>query len=178
MKIGKCASILLLMAACLPWSFGRASAQAPPAAPANASTEVLLTVTSADGKSIRLTAADLEKLPHRTVQAADRGQEATSYEGTPLAEVLRLAGAPLGEALKHGDHPTAYVLVEAKDGYRALFALSELDPAFSDAVILLADRKDGKPLAASEGPLRIIVPGEKRHARWVRQVTGLRLGKL
>lgn len=169
MGIGKRAPVLLLMAACLAWSLGNAAAQAPP--------EVLLTVTGAEGKTLRLTAADLEKLPRRTLRAADRGQEDSSYEGTALADVMRLAGAPLGEALKHGDHPAWYVLVEAKDGYKALFALSELDPAFTDAVILLADRKDGKPLSENEGPLRIIVPGEKRHARWIRQVTGLRLGK-
>jgi len=140
--------------------------------------EALLTITGEGGKALRLTAADLEKLPHQTVQAADRGQEAASYEGVPLAELLKLAGAPLGDALKHGDAPTWYVVVEAKDGYRAVFALAEIDPAFTDRSILLADKKDGKALTGDEGPLRIVVPGEKRHARWVRQVIGLRIGKV
>jgi hypothetical protein len=140
--------------------------------------KTLLTVTGEGGKVLHLTAADLDKLPRRTIQAADRGQEAVSYEGVPLVEVLKLAGAPLGEALKHGDAPNWYVLVEAKDGYRAVFALAELDPAFTDREILLVDRKEGNALSGDEGPLRIIVPGEKRHARWVRQVTGLRLGKI
>jgi hypothetical protein len=135
-------------------------------------------LTSEAGKTIRLTAADLEKLPHQKVQAADRGQEAVDYEGVPLSELLKLAGATLGDALKHGDAPTWYVAVEAKDNYRALFSLAELDPAFTDRVVLLADRKAGKPLAENEGPLRIIVLGEKRHARWVRQVTGLRIGRI
>jgi hypothetical protein len=40
---------------------------------------------------------------------------------------------------------------------------------------LLADQRDGKPLGANEGPLRAIVPGEKRHARWVRQVIALKI---
>ena len=40
----------------------------------------------------------------------------------------------------------------------------------TDRVILLADVKDGQPLPPREGPFRIIVPGEKRPARWVRQV--------
>ena len=48
-----------------------------------------------------------------------------------------------------------YLVVEAADGYRAVFALPELDPAFSDRVILLADRRDGKPLDGKEGPLRV-----------------------
>jgi hypothetical protein len=38
---------------------------------------------------------------------------------------------------------------------------------------MLVDKRDGKALDAKEGPLRIVVPDEKMHARWVRQVTGL-----
>lgn len=153
---------------------GLASAQTAPA-PAG---DVLLTVTGEDGKALRLTAADLGKLPRQTVRAADHGKEATGYEGIPLVELLKLAGATLGDALGHGDAPVWYVAVEAKDGYRAVFSLSELDPAFTDKGALLVDRKEGKPLGDSEGPLRIVVPGEKRHARWVRQVTGIRIGRI
>ena len=69
----------------------------------------------------------------------------------------------------------SYLLVEAADGYRVVFALPELDPAFTDRVILLADRADGHPLDNKEGPFHIVVPGEKRMARWVRQVTSLKV---
>ena len=37
------------------------------------------------------------------------------------------------------------------------------------SVVLLADHRDGQPLSTAEGPLRLVVPDEKRHARWVRQ---------
>ena len=63
-----------------------------------------------------------------------------------------------------------YLLVEAADGYRVVFALPELDPAFTERVVLLADHRDGQPLTPAEGPLRLVVPDEKRQARWVRQV--------
>jgi len=59
--------------------------------------------------------------------------------------------------------------------YRVVFALAELDPAFTDRVILLADRADGQPLDNKTGPFRIVVPGEKRMARWVRQVITLKV---
>jgi len=49
----------------------------------------------------------------------------------------------------------------------------EIDPAFTDLTFLLADRRDGQPLDQFEGKLRIVVPHEKRHARWVRQVVAL-----
>jgi hypothetical protein len=67
------------------------------------------------------------------------------------------------------------LLVEAADGYRVLFALPEIDPAFTDKRVVLAFLKDGKPLDAKEGPYRIVVPDEKRMARWVRQVTTLKI---
>ena len=89
-----------------------------------------------------------------------------------LVEVLKLAGIKFGEELR-GKSLALFLIVDAADGYRAVFALPELDHAYTERVILLADRRDGKPLASSEWPLRIIVPDEKRHARWVRQVTAL-----
>lgn len=68
-----------------------------------------------------------------------------------------------------------YVIVDASDGYQVVFALPEFDPDFTDRVILLADKRDGHPLSAPEAPLRIVVPGEKRHARWVREVIDLNI---
>lgn len=135
--------------------------------------DALLTLTGADGKTIRLTAEDLAKLPRQKVQV-----DQSTFEGVPLVEVVRLAGAPLGDAFRHHEPPTWHVVLDAKDGYKALFALPELDPAFTDKTVLLADRKDGKPLAAGEGPFRLVVPADKRRARWVEQVTGLRVGHL
>jgi DMSO/TMAO reductase YedYZ molybdopterin-dependent catalytic subunit len=43
----------------------------------------------------------------------------------------------------------------------------------TDKTVLLAFSRDGAPLDAAAGPLRIVVPDEKRQARWVRQVTEL-----
>jgi hypothetical protein len=51
-----------------------------------------------------------------------------------------------------------YAVVEASDGYRVLFALAELDPAFSDKRVYLVIKRDGKPLSEKEGLFRIVVP--------------------
>lgn len=51
-----------------------------------------------------------------------------------------------------------------------LLAPADFDANYTDRVALLADRKDGAPLAAKDGPFHLIIPGEKRPARWVRQV--------
>lgn len=145
-----------------------AFAQTPqPAAPA-----VRLRVGGEVGKQLNLNADDLAKLPRRKVRAKDHGGTEAEFEGVAVAEVLKLAGAPAGEQLR-GDKLALFLLVEAADNYRAVFALPELEAMFTDRIVLLADRRDGQPLNEKEGPLRIIVPDEKRHGRWVRQVIAL-----
>lgn len=131
----------------------------------------LLTIGGEVARPLKLTTADIAKLPRRTLRTFDHGKEAT-FEGVPLVEVLRLAGVKFGEELR-GKNLELYLLVEAADGYKAVFALPELDPAFTERVIILADRRDGKPLSVEEGQWRVVTPGEKRQGRWVRQVVAL-----
>ncbi|MBC7911231.1 MAG: molybdopterin-dependent oxidoreductase [Pyrinomonadaceae bacterium] len=132
----------------------------------------LLNISGEIERPLKLTAADLAKLPRRTVNAKDHDGKETTFEGVELGEVLKLAGVKFGEEMR-GKSLALFLVVEAADNYRAVFALPELDHGFTDRVILLADKRDGKALAAAEGPLRIVVPDEKRQGRWVRQVISL-----
>lgn len=147
--------------------------QTPPAPRADGAA---LSVSGDVPTPLALNAEDFGRLPRQKVRARDHDGEEAEFEGVPLVEVLKAAGVKFGEDLR-GPALAAYLVVEASDGYRAVFALPELDPAFTDRVVLLADRRDGKPLGEGQGPLRVVVPGEKRHSRWVRQVTTLKLGK-
>ena len=74
-----------------------------------------------------------------------------------------------------GPQLTQALLVEAADGYKVVFALAELDPDFATREILLADKRDGKPLDDKQGPFRIVAPGYQRPARWIRQVTTFKI---
>jgi DMSO/TMAO reductase YedYZ molybdopterin-dependent catalytic subunit len=121
---------------------------------------------------VKLTAADLAAMPRQSVKARDNKGVESTWEGVPIIDLLRKAGARVDDKLR-GGAMVDYVVVEATDGYRAVFALAELDPAFTDRMTILADRRDGRPMAEPEGPLRVVVPGEKKHARWVRQVNRL-----
>ncbi|MBV9488575.1 MAG: molybdopterin-dependent oxidoreductase [Verrucomicrobia bacterium] len=125
-----------------------------------------------------LTASHWARLPRTEARVTTRQGQPVTYGGVSLCDVLRAAGVMLGEVgMPSREAVASYVVVEGADGYRAVFALAELDPAQTDRVILLADRKDGEPLPAPEGPLRVVVPGEKRPARWVRQVRALWIGR-
>jgi DMSO/TMAO reductase YedYZ molybdopterin-dependent catalytic subunit len=134
--------------------------------------KISLRVSGEVKRQLTLGAEDLAKLPRRSVRAKDHSGKESEFEGSPLVAVLTLAGVKFGEGLR-GKNLELFLVVEAADGYRAVYALPELDPAYTDKVVLLADKRDGKAMDAREGPLRIVVPDEKRQARWVRQVTGL-----
>jgi hypothetical protein len=132
-----------------------------------------LTVQTGAGKQI-LSRAEVEALPHVRVKASEHSSPPSSFEGVALKTLLEKAGATFGESMK-GKHLADCLLVEAADGYRVVVALPELDPAFTDKQVILAFLRDGKPLSEKEGPYRIVIPEEKRMARWVRQVTALKI---
>jgi hypothetical protein len=81
-----------------------------------------------------------------------------------LVEVLKAGGLLLDSDMAAiRETVTMTVLVEATDGYRAVFSLAELDPELIDRVVLLADTKDGQPLPPREGPSASSFPA--RNAR-------------
>jgi DMSO/TMAO reductase YedYZ molybdopterin-dependent catalytic subunit len=170
-----CALLLTVTGMPCPWSIDSAWAQdkSADAGGANARTEDHLDLRGDVPNPRRIDAAELHKLPRteiRTPDPHDASKEIV-YAGTPLVEVLKAGGLQLDSGTAHIREMVAItVLIEAADGYRAAFALAELDPELTDRIILLADTKDGQPLPPGEGSFRVIVPGEKRPARWVRQV--------
>jgi DMSO/TMAO reductase YedYZ molybdopterin-dependent catalytic subunit len=147
-----------------------------PQVAATSGSSALLEVGGEVPHPLSWTAAEFAKLPRHTLRAKGHDGVESPFQGVPLIEVLAKAGVPSGKELR-GKALSLFVVVEAADGYRAVFALAELDREFTDRVILLADRRDDKPLPAHAGPLQVIVPGEKKHARWVRQVIRIKVGQ-
>jgi hypothetical protein len=146
------------------------------AAFATRATAQSLTVTNADGHATTISAALVAGAIHVSVSADDHGTPA-NFEGVPLSAVLAMAGIQLGDSLR-GPRMAEVLLVSASDNYAVAFALAEVDPAFAAREIILADKRDGKPLDAREGPFRVIAPGDKRPARWIRQVTEMKVVRM
>jgi hypothetical protein len=117
--------------------------------------------------------AQVSGLPHVTVNVHDHDKDA-QFEGVALAPLLATAGIQLGDALR-GPRMSEVLMVEAADGYKVVFGLAEVDPAFATREIILAFKRNGTPMDAREGPFRIVAPGDKRPARWIRQVTTLKI---
>ena len=136
--------------------------------------DVLLEVGGEVDTPLELTRADLAEMPRVRIEVPTREDKSVMevWEGVPMIEILRKAGAPVDERI-HG-HLAGYVLVTAEDGYKAVYALAEIDPAYAlERQVVVADTLDGKPLSGKFGDLRIVNKGEGRFSRWVRQVEGL-----
>jgi hypothetical protein len=131
----------------------------------------VVTVRGLNATTVKLSAADLDKLPQQKVQLTDQ-EKPVAYQGVLLSDVLAKVDLPLGEAF-HKTGASYYLQVDAADGYKAVFAWAELDASIMDKKIYLVTKRDGKPLPDTEGPFRLVVPGEKRGARGVHQVTAL-----
>lgn len=135
-----------------------------------------LKVTTSDGNTTTFSAEDLASFAHVVVDVQDHGTPA-QFQGIPLVALLQKAGLKF-DAKSHVPAISDVIIVEASDGYKASFAIAEIDPSISSSQVVLADKSDGKPLDAKQGPLRIIATGDKRAARWVRQVTVVRVASM
>ena len=119
--------------------------------------------------------AELKAMPQVTVVFHNTHTNADeTYSAIRLADLLGRVGAPLGPELR-GEALTNYVVAGGADGYAAVLALAEVDPAFHPGEVLVADTMNGKPLDEHSGPLKLVVTEDKRPARSVRNLTSIEL---
>lgn len=126
---------------------------------------------------LELSLADLSKMPKKEASLRDKDGSVHVYRGVAVQDILAKAGAPSGKEL-HGENISKYLLAKCSDGYQVLFSLAELDASIADKNVIVADTMDGKPLAESKGPLRIVAEGEKKPARSSYQVESLVVGQI
>lgn len=157
--------LLVIILSCLLFSFSqKIYAQTAREAVVKVEGEVL--------KPLTLTISDLAKMKHVDAVMKNREGVMQQYSGVPVFDLLQQAGVTVGKELK-GENLTKYMLVRSSDGYEVVFSLAELDPSFTNRVVILADAKDGKPLADGVGPFRLVVPDENKPARSALEVTHL-----
>lgn len=136
--------------------------------------EAVLKLVGRDGETISMTTMEFKALPRIEVEAKDRDGTMVKFSGVEMSALLTKVGAAQEEKLR-GEWLRAFVSVDATDGYRVVFSLAEFDAAFNDRKIILADTRSGIDLDPKHGPFQLIIPGEKRHSRWVRMVKEIRI---
>lgn len=136
---------------------------APPAGP--------LKLTYGD-KSAEWTVATLAAVPHTTISVYNTHAKANqSYSGVLLIDLLAKLGVP---DKPEGKQLQIYLVAVGSDGYEVVYSLGEICPNVHDASVLVADSEDGKPIT-DDGPLKLVATGEKRPARWVRNLVAVRV---
>ncbi len=116
-----------------------------------------------------------KQLKHISVSANNAHEKKTAtYSGVLLRDLLKEAGVPTSENLR-GKAMSTVILISASDGYQVTFSIAELDESIGNLQVLVADSEDEKPLAQTAGPLRLVVPADKRPALWVRMVRTIRV---
>jgi len=116
-------------------------------------------------------------MPRETASIPNPDGTKAEYEGVSLREILKRAGAPIESQLR-GKALASYVIAKASDGYQVVFSLGEISAEFGNATILVADKRDGKPLTGNQGKLRLVCPNDKAGARSVRMLETLELVRL
>jgi hypothetical protein len=125
-------------------------------------------------KPYMLDASTMKQMKHVTLNLKGHDGQQHRYSGVLLADVLTQADVTVGEGSAKRV-VKSYVLVNAEDKYQAVYAMAEFEPMFTGNQIIVADEVDGKPLPTGTGPFQMIVPGEKKFGRWVRQVKEIKL---
>ncbi len=92
----------------------------------------------------------------------------------PLLTLINAAAPALEPKNKH-DQLRLVVVIEAKDGYIATFALAELLPENGNREVWAAVTVDDKPLTDRDSPLTLIVPGDQKPERFVHGIKSIRI---
>jgi DMSO/TMAO reductase YedYZ molybdopterin-dependent catalytic subunit len=114
----------------------------------------------------------LRKLPAETVQVSfegERGAQSSSFTGVRLWTLLDRAGGmddpAKGAELRH------VIKITGRDGYAVVLSTGEIAPEFGGKPALIAYQQDGSMLG--EAGLRLVMPGDKRGGRNVRDVVAV-----
>jgi hypothetical protein len=119
------------------------------------------------GQPRALSGRVLDSLSGDSATARDHHGPPARYVGVALDRLLDYAGVSASGL--RGAQLERVLVIEARDGYRVSFGGGEVDPTVTGRSILLVRA------AGPDGPWRLVVPGDARGARWVRQVQAIRL---
>lgn len=164
----------LVIAILISFAAGPLVAAADEAKPAGAAPPAAAGV-ALDGKLKHpqsLDLAALRRLPAEQVQVSfqsERGTTTASYTGARLWAVLEAAGGidddEKGAEIHH------LLKITGRDGYFVVLSTGEIAPDFGGKPALIAYQRDNEPLG--EAGLRLVIPGDKRGGRNVRDVVAI-----
>lgn len=130
-----------------------------------------LKITFGD-KADEWTPTTLAPLTHTTITVYNEHAKTNqTFTGVPLINLLARLGVP---DKPRGKDFRLYIVAGGVDGYQVVYSLGEISPDVHDGTVLVADGVDGHMLG-NNGLLQLVATGEKRPARWVRNLIAIRV---
>ena len=140
-------------------------------APAERSTILTLTV---NGVSKQIALGDLASMPQSTLRVHNaHANKDEVYRGVAVSDLLRAAGLPFSKETQQ-TLLRSYLRAQGTDFYFVLFSASEVEPDLNASSVIVATGVDGHDLGA-DGAFKLVSSGDKRPARWVRNLVSLTL---
>jgi hypothetical protein len=127
--------------------------------------EVQITGRVAQAQSYSMQA--LASMPAVEVSASREGGAVSRYVGAPLWPLIAAAGPVDGP--ERGAHLQHVLVARGADGYAVVLAIGEVDPGFEGKQVIVAYKQDDALLPAP----RLVVPGDKRAGRNVRDLVAI-----
>ncbi len=100
--------------------------------------------------------------------------DAVVYHGMPLLEVIENAGVETKTMAGQRKTAPAIVVAASRDGYTVAFSLGELLMHRSDPRVFLVSESAAGPLPENEGPVRLIVLGDRARSAYGLRTVELR----
>ncbi len=140
-------------------------------APAERSAILTLTI---NGVSKQIALKDLASMPQSTLRVHNaHANKDEVYTGVAVSDLLRAAGLPFSKETQQ-TLLRSYLRAQGTDFYFVLFSASEVEPDLNTSSVLVATGVDGHDLGA-DGAFKLVGSGDKRPARWVRNLVSLTL---
>jgi hypothetical protein len=146
-----CAAVLTLLCLLAPCARG---AEPPPRLSIPGSADRMIPAESllgSDSRDVRLESSE---------------GDVTVYHGLPLLEVLEKAGLDTRTMASERKSAPAVVVATARDGYAVAFSVGELRMHRADPKVFLVAETAAGPLPGNEGPVRLIVYGDRARSAY------------
>jgi DMSO/TMAO reductase YedYZ molybdopterin-dependent catalytic subunit len=99
----------------------------------------------------------------------------TTYSGVLLSDLLQSSGGVQVNAKAKNDFLRKGIVAIGIDGYSCIVVGGEIDLRFAHTQVLVATTANGKPLPATDGFARLVVPGDQAQGRFVSNLTELQV---
>lgn len=100
--------------------------------------------------------------------------DAVLYHGLPLLEVIENAGVETKTMAGQRKTAPAIVVATSRDGYTVAFSMGELLMHRSDPHVFLVSESAAGPLPENEGPVRLMVLGDRARSAYGLRIVELR----